>query len=440
MPPGAPDGPGLEVSGTIEETGAGVGPWDFGTPVCALLTGGGYAEYVAVPEGQVVPVPDGVSLTDAAGLPEVAATCWSNLVMEAGVKAGDWVLVHGGAGGIGSFALQLLAALARPLATAGSPEKVQRCLELGAETAINHREEDFAERVREITDGHGADVILDVIGAKYLERNVDAMARGGRLVVIGLQGGGSGTLPLGKLMGVNGSVTGTLLRPRPVQEKAEIMRQVREQVWPLVSAGKIRTTTDATFPLDLAAQAQDRFEETDPPARCCSSPRPPPGTPPTQCTPARPGTAGDGRTVRPRTPEEEGRARARHGPWRRRHDRLPVPGALLAGRGRGAAQRDHPAGRDERAGERRQRAPSCCRGSGSCASRPGANTRSTGWRRRRPSRTCTGYCPGPADDLATTAQAAAMFRLGQSSLQSVGRRAEKVVAAVEEAETLRPGA
>ncbi|MDI3329223.1 MAG: NAD(P)H-quinone oxidoreductase [Micrococcus sp.] len=264
VPPGAPEGPGLEVSGTIEETGAGVGAWDFGTPVCALLTGGGYAEYVTVPEGQVVPVPDGVSLTEAAGLPEVAATCWSNLVMEAGVQAGDWVLVHGGTGGIGSFALQMLAALgARPLATAGSPEKVRRCLELGAEAAINHREEDFVDRVRELTGGHGADVILDVIGAKYLERNVDALARGGRLVVIGLQGGGSGTLPLGKLMGVNGSVTGTLLRPRPVREKAEIMRQVREQLWPLVSAGKIRTTTDATFPLEHAAEAQDRFEEAD---------------------------------------------------------------------------------------------------------------------------------------------------------------------------------
>lgn len=262
VPPGAPAGPGLEVSGTIEETGARVEAWDFGTPVCALLTGGGYAEYVAVPEGQVVPVPDGVSLVDAAGLPEVAATCWSNLVMEAGVTEGDWVLVHGGTGGIGSFALQMLAALgARPLATAGSAEKVQRCLELGAEAAINHRDEDFVERVREITGGHGADVVLDVIGAKYLERNVSALARGGRVVVIGLQGGASGTLPLGALMGVNGTVTGTLLRPRPVEEKAEIMRQVREQLWPLVSAGSIRTTTDAVFPLERAAEAQDRFED-----------------------------------------------------------------------------------------------------------------------------------------------------------------------------------
>ncbi|MEV4902967.1 NAD(P)H-quinone oxidoreductase [Citricoccus sp. NPDC055426] len=264
VPAGASDLPGLEVSGTIEEAGAGVGTWDFGTPVCALLTGGGYAEYVTVPAGQVVPVPDGVSLTDAAGLPEVAATCWSNLVMEAGVQEGDWVLVHGGTGGIGSFALQLLKALgARPLATAGSAEKVARSLELGAEAAINHREEDFVERVKEITDGHGADVILDVMGAKYLERNVKALARGGRLVVIGLQGGASGTLPLSAVMGKNAVVTGTLLRPRPVQEKTEIMRQVAEHVWPLVSSGTIRTTTDATFPLDQAAQAQDRFEESD---------------------------------------------------------------------------------------------------------------------------------------------------------------------------------
>lgn len=264
VPEGASDLPGLEVSGTIEEAGAGVGNWDFGTPVCALLAGGGYAEYVAVPTGQVVPVPDGVSLTDAAGLPEVAATCWSNLVMAAGVQSGDWVLVHGGTGGIGSFALQLLQALgARPIATAGSPEKMARSLELGAEAAINHREEDFVARVREITDGHGADVILDVMGAKYLTSNVKTLARGGQLVVIGLQGGTTGDLPLGAVMGKNAVVTGTMLRPRPVAEKSEIMRQVAERVWPLVSNGAIRATTDSTFPLEQAAQAQDRFEESD---------------------------------------------------------------------------------------------------------------------------------------------------------------------------------
>ncbi|WMY79428.1 NAD(P)H-quinone oxidoreductase [Citricoccus sp. I39-566] len=264
VPEGASDLPGLEVSGTIEEAGAGVGTWDFGTPVCALLAGGGYAEYVAVPAGQVAPVPDGVSLTDAAGLPEVAATCWSNLFMQAGVQSGDWVLVHGGTGGIGSFALQLLAAAgARPIATAGSAEKVARSLELGAEAAINHREEDFVARVQEITGGHGADVILDVMGAKYLEPNVKALARGGRLVVIGLQGGATGNVPLNAVMGKNAVVTGTMLRPRPVQEKAEIMRQVSEHVWPLVASGAIRATTDSTFPLGEAVQAQDRFEEPD---------------------------------------------------------------------------------------------------------------------------------------------------------------------------------
>ncbi|XKH52242.1 NAD(P)H-quinone oxidoreductase [Citricoccus nitrophenolicus] len=264
VPEGASEVPGLEVSGTIEETGAGVGNWDFGTPVCALLAGGGYAEYVVVPAGQVVPVPDGVSLTNAAGLPEVAATCWSNLVQQAGVGRGDWVLVHGGTGGIGSFALQLLKALgARPVATAGSAEKVQRSLELGAEVAINHREEDFVARMNEITGGHGADVILDVMGAKYLEKNVAALARGGRLVVIGLQGGASGTLPIGKVMGKNAVVTGTMLRPRPVEEKAGIMREVAEHVWPLVTTGAIRTTTDAVFALEDVAAAQDRFDEAD---------------------------------------------------------------------------------------------------------------------------------------------------------------------------------
>lgn len=260
VPEGASEIPGVEVSGTIEAVGTGVNTWDFGTPVCALLAGGGYAEYVVVDARQVLPVPDGISLVDAAGLPEVAATCWTNLVMQAGAEPGDWVLVHGGTGGIGSFALQLLAAFgAQPLATVGSDEKRQRAVELGAVEAINYRSEDFAQRVSEITEGHGADVILDVVGGKYLEDNVRALAHGGCVITIGLSGGVQGTLPLQQLMAKRGWVTGSTLRSRSVEEKAEVMAQVRENVWPMIASGSIEAGIAKTFPLAEAEQALEYF-------------------------------------------------------------------------------------------------------------------------------------------------------------------------------------
>ena len=263
-PEGASDVPGLEVSGTVEEIGAGVDGWDFGAPVCALLAGGGYAEYVSVPAGQLAPVPDGVSVQDAAALPEVAATCWSNLMMRAEVHRGDWVLVHGGTGGIGSFALQLLAAVgAKPLATAGGAAKVELSRTLGAVEAFDHREEDFVARVKEVTGGHGADVILDVMGGSYLAQNAKALAQGGRLVVIGLQGGQKGELPIGLLMGKGAWVTGSTLRSQPVRQKTEIMRQVVQHVWPLVESGAIRPQVDRTFPLDQAAAAHEHLETSE---------------------------------------------------------------------------------------------------------------------------------------------------------------------------------
>ncbi|MFB0834923.1 NAD(P)H-quinone oxidoreductase [Arthrobacter halodurans] len=260
-PPGASDIPGLEVSGTVAATGAGVEGFDAGAEVCALLAGGGYAEYVAVPAGQVLPVPAGTVLRDAAALPEVAATVWSNLFMGAAVRQGDWVLVHGGSGGIGTMATQLLAAVgAHAVVTAGGPEKIEYCRGFGAEAGIDYRGEDFVGRMLEISGGHGADVILDVVGAKYLERNLRTLAVGGRLVVIGLQGGATAELDLGLLMTRRASVAGTTLRSRPAAEKAEIVAGVREHVWPLVESGRVRTAVGATYPLERVSEAHEFFD------------------------------------------------------------------------------------------------------------------------------------------------------------------------------------
>ena len=203
--------------------------------VCALIDGGGYAEAVAVPSTQVLPVPKGVSLADAAGLPEVVCTVWSNVFMTANLQPGETLLVHGGSSGIGTMAIQLAKALgARVAVTAGSAEKLDACRALGADVAISYKDEDFVERVREETDGRGADVVLDNMGAKYLGRNVDALATAGRLVVIGLMGGRKGELDLGTLLSKRGAVIATLLRARPAEEKAAIVAAVREHVWPLV--------------------------------------------------------------------------------------------------------------------------------------------------------------------------------------------------------------
>jgi putative PIG3 family NAD(P)H quinone oxidoreductase len=260
-PPGTSPYPGLECSGRVSALGTGVDGWSVGDEVCALLTGGGYAERVAVPAGQLLPVPSGVSLVEAAGLPEVACTVWSNVFMIAGLRPGETLLVHGGASGIGTFAIQLARqAGARVLCTAGSPPKLERCRELGAEVAISYRDEDFVARVREVTDGRGADVILDNMGAAYLGRNLDALAVNGRLAVIGLQGGRVGELDLGALLAKRGAVMATSLRARPREEKAAVVASVRDHVWPVIEAGDVRPVIDRTVPMRDAAEAHRVLE------------------------------------------------------------------------------------------------------------------------------------------------------------------------------------
>ena len=262
-PPGASDVLGLECSGTISAVGADVNDLKVGDEVCALLASGGYAEKVLVPAGQVMPVPQGVDLVTAGALPEVACTVWSNVFMVAGLQPGETLLVHGGAGGIGNMAIQLGKALgARVITTAGSPEKLDLCRELGADVAVNYREQDFVEEVKAATDGRGADVILDNMGAKYLARNVDALAVGGRLVVIGLQGGTTAELNLNTLLRKRAAVIATSLRARPLPEKAAIVAAVREHVWPLVESGRVRPVVHSRHPLAEAAAAHREMESS----------------------------------------------------------------------------------------------------------------------------------------------------------------------------------
>jgi putative PIG3 family NAD(P)H quinone oxidoreductase len=259
-PPGAPDYLGLECSGRIFAVGADVTDWQLGDEVCALLPGGGYAERVAVSADTVLPVPAGVSLRDAAGLPEIACTVWSNLVQVGRLSAGETLLVHGGGSGIGTFAIQLARALgAVPYATARTV-KHEALRALGVEEVFDYTTTDFVAALADATGGHGADVILDHIGAKYLTRNVTALARNGRLVVIGFQGGRTAELDLGLLMARNASLTVTGLRARPLPEKAAIVGAVRTHVWPLVTAGAIRPVIADTFPLPDAAEAHRVME------------------------------------------------------------------------------------------------------------------------------------------------------------------------------------
>jgi putative PIG3 family NAD(P)H quinone oxidoreductase len=260
-PEGASEILGLECSGTVGRLGEGVDRVEVGEPVCALLAGGGYAERVAVPVGQVMPLPPGTDVRTAAAFPEVAATVWSNVMMVAGLRPGDTFLVHGGAGGIGTFAIQLTKALgARVIATAGSPEKLALCRELGADVAIDYREQDFVEVVADVTEGHGADVILDNMGASYLDRNLDTLATEGRLVVIGFQGGSRAEMDLRKLFTKRAAVFSASLRARPVAEKATICAAVAEHVWPLVADGTVRPIVGRTLPLADAAEAHRLME------------------------------------------------------------------------------------------------------------------------------------------------------------------------------------
>ncbi|MFE3249427.1 NAD(P)H-quinone oxidoreductase [Streptomyces sp. NPDC059209] len=262
-PPGSSPYPGLECAGRIAALGPGTetSGWSVGDEVCALLAGGGYAEKVAVPVGQLLPIPEGMDLATAAALPEVTCTVWSNVFMIAHLRPGELLLAHGGASGIGTMAIQLAKSVgARVAVTAGGPEKLARCAELGADILIDYREQDFVDELRKATDGAGADVILDIVGAKYLDRNVRALAVNGRLAVIGLQGGVKGELNLAALLGKRAAVTATSLRGRPLGEKASIVAAVREHVWPLVGAGQVRPVVDRTFALPDAAEAHAALE------------------------------------------------------------------------------------------------------------------------------------------------------------------------------------
>ena len=260
-PPGAPDYPGLEVSGIVDALGEGVDEWSVGDEVCALLSGGGYAELVCVPAGQVLPVPAGVSLEDAAALPEVVSTVWSNVFMTANLLPGQTFLVHGGSSGIGTMAIQLAREVgARVAVTAGSAAKLEACRRLGAEILVNYREQDFVEEVRSAMGGAGVDVILDNMGAKYLARNVDALAVNGRLVVIGLQGGAKAELDLGLMLRKRVAVIATSLRARPADEKAAIVAAVREHVWPLVESGRVVPVVHGRHRLAEAGEAHRELE------------------------------------------------------------------------------------------------------------------------------------------------------------------------------------
>lgn len=255
-PPGAPEWLGLECSGHVAELGPGVTSLAVGDEVCCLLSGGGYAERVAVPTGQCLSIPAGVDIVTAAGLPEVACTVWSNLVMVAHLQRGEWLLVHGGGSGIGTMAIQVARALgARVAVTAGSAAKLARCEELGAEVLINYREQDFVDVLAAETGGRGVDVILDNMAAKYLERNIATLAPGGRLVVIGMQGGVTAEINLGTLLRRNGSLHATTLRGRTPEHKAEICTQVERHVWPWIAAGIVRPVVDTVMPVTEAADA-----------------------------------------------------------------------------------------------------------------------------------------------------------------------------------------
>ena len=262
-PPGASVYPGLECAGRIAEVGPGVSGWAVGDEVCALLSGGGYAEKVAVPAGQLLPVPESIDLRQAAALPEVTCTVWSNVFMISHLRPGETLLVHGGSSGIGTMAIQLAKAVGAKVAvTAGTKEKLDYCAELGADILVNYKEQDFVEEVRQATDGAGADVILDNMGAKYLDRNVRTLAVNGRLAIIGMQGGIKGELNIAALLTKRAAISATSLRARPLGEKAAIVAAVQEHVWPLLAGGHVRPIVDRELPMSDAAAAHRVVEES----------------------------------------------------------------------------------------------------------------------------------------------------------------------------------
>lgn len=261
VPPGASDLPGLEVAGEIVDGDAAAGGFAKGDKVCALVQGGGYAEYCAAPALQCLPMPRNLSFTEAASLPETFFTVWSNVFDRARLAAGETLLVQGGSSGIGTTAIQLAAALGyRVFATAGSDEKCRACESLGAERAINYRDEDFVEIVKSLTDGKGVDVILDMVAGEYVPRELSCLADDGRLALIALLGGSKANVDLGQVLRRRLTITGATLRPRPVAFKAAIARQLRERVWPLLESGRIKPVIYRTFPLRQADQAHVLME------------------------------------------------------------------------------------------------------------------------------------------------------------------------------------
>ncbi len=260
-PPGASDIPGLEIAGTVAALGEGVSDWRQGDRVTALVSGGGYAEYCTAPAPQCLPVPSGLDFAEAAAIPETFFTVWSNVFDRGGLAAGESFLVHGGSSGIGTTAIQLARAMgARVFATAGSAQKCEACEKLGAERAIDYREEDFVELVKQATDGKGVDVILDMVGGDYVARNIDALAPDGRLVYIAFLGGSKVEVNLLPMMLKRLTITGSTLRPRPVAFKAAIAQSLKQQVWPLIEAGELRPVMYKTFALSAAAEAHRLME------------------------------------------------------------------------------------------------------------------------------------------------------------------------------------
>ena len=258
-PPGASDLPGLEIAGEVVGLGAGVTAWTLGDQVCALAHGGGYADYCAVHESHALPVPKGLSMVEAAALPETFFTVWVNVFDMAGLKAGEWLLIHGGSSGIGTTAIMLAKAFgAKVIVTAGSDEKCDACLKLGADAAINYKTTDFVPAVKEITGGHGADVILDMVGGPYVERNHQCAAMDGRVTQIAMMQGSKVDLRYMSQRRIRHM--GSTLRPRTVPQKAAIAAGLREKVWPLIEAGQIRPVMDSTFALVDAAKAHERLE------------------------------------------------------------------------------------------------------------------------------------------------------------------------------------
>jgi putative PIG3 family NAD(P)H quinone oxidoreductase len=262
-PPGASDIPGLEVAGRVEAVGSGTARWKAGDEVCAILAGGGYAEYVVAPGPQCLPIPAGLNMVEAAALPETFFTVWTNVFDRARLREGETLLVHGGTSGIGTTAIQLARAFgARVFTTAGSPEKCEACRKLGADRAIDYKQEDFAAVIRKETRGRGVDVILDMVGGDYTAKNLDLLAPDGRLVQIGLLGGAKAQINIAPILQRRLTFTGSTLRSRSVEEKGAIARDLEARVWPLLASGRVRPIIDSTFPLERAADAHRRLESS----------------------------------------------------------------------------------------------------------------------------------------------------------------------------------